>query len=109
MVGKKIVHLREVELIRKTLRTTMGIYLDIDHKSIIYLLWAIFLDAQYLFSNKEQQGEALPESILRYTTKYLGVRRIPIDMISVPVAQLGVEEQIQMREDVDREGGGARL
>ena len=46
MVGKKSVHTREVVVIRKTLRTRMDLYVGIEHKSIIYILWAIFLDAR---------------------------------------------------------------
>ena len=59
VVGKKRVHLREVVVIRKSLRTRMDIYVDIEKKMIIYLLWAIFLDTGYLFSKEVQLGKAL--------------------------------------------------
>ena len=105
MVVKKIVHLKEMVVIRNTPRTRMNIYVDIDQKRIIYLLWVIFLDARDLFLKEVQHGEALPESMLRYTNNFLGVGRIPTDIITVPVDQLVGEEQIQRRADVNKEGG----
>ena len=108
MVGKKSVYMREAVVIRKTLRTRMDRYFDIEQKSIIHLLWAIFLDARDFFSKEVQQGEALPESMLRYTTNFLEVGRIPTDITAVLVAQFGGEEQIQSRVAFDREGSRAR-
>ena len=87
----------------------MDLYVDIEQKSIIHLLWAIFLDSRDLFSKEVQQGEALPESMLRYTTNFLEVGCIPTDIIAFPVAQLGGEEQIQSRVDVDRERSRSRV
>ena len=91
VVGKKRLHSREVVVIRKTLSTWVYLYIYIDQKRMIYLLWEISLDDRYLFSKEVQQVEALPYSMLWYTTNFLGVGRIPIDIIAVPVSQLGGE------------------
>ena len=108
MVGKKSVYTSEVVVIKKTLRTGMDLYVDIEQKSIIHLLWAIFLDSRDLFSKEVQQGEALSESMLRYTTNFLEVGCIPTDIIAFPVAQLGGEEQIQRRATVSMGEGRSR-
>ena len=60
VVGKKSVYMSEVVVIRTTLRTRMDLYVDIEQKRIIHLLWAIFLVSRDLFSKEVQQGEALP-------------------------------------------------
>ena len=67
----------------------MGICVDIDQKRIIYLLWTTFFDARGLFLKEVKQGEAISDSMLRYTTKLLGVGRIPTDIIEFLVAHLG--------------------
>jgi hypothetical protein len=71
----------------------MDLYVDIGPQKILYLLWAIFLDARDFFSIEVQSGEPLPESQLRYTTNCIGVGRIPTDIMGVPVTQFGVERQ----------------
>jgi hypothetical protein len=83
-------HTREVIAIQKKLRTWMDLYVDIGPRKILYLLWAIFLDARDFFSMEVQTGEPLPESQLRYTTNFIGVGRIPADIMGVPVEHLGV-------------------
>ena len=79
-------------VIRKTLITRMDPYVDIEQKRIIYLVWEIFWGTRDLFSEEVKQGEALSESMLWYPENFLGVGRIPTDIVSVPVAQLGGEE-----------------
>ena len=91
VMDKKSVHRREVVAIIKKLRTRVYLYIYIYQKRMIYLLWEISLNARDLFSREVQQGEALPEYMLWYTTNFLGVGRIPTDIIAVPVAQLGGE------------------
>ena len=51
VVVKKSVHMREMVVIRKILRIRMDLYIDIEKKMIIYLLWEIFLGARGFFSN----------------------------------------------------------
>ena len=92
VVSKKSVHTREVVVIRKTLITRMDPYVDIEQKRIIYLVWEIFWGTRDLFSEEVKHGEALSESMLWYPENFLGVGRIPTDIVSVPVAQLGGEE-----------------
>jgi hypothetical protein len=91
VVGSRSAHTKEVVAIRKKLRTRMDLYVNIGPKKILYLLWAIFLDARDFFSREVQTGEPLPESQLRYTTNFIGVGRIPTDIMGVPVEQFGVE------------------
>ena len=64
----------------------MDLYANIDLQSIIYLLWAIYLDSQESFSGEVQLREPLPESPLLYTKYLSGVGRISTDIIGVPVA-----------------------
>jgi hypothetical protein len=93
VVGSRSAHAREVVAIRKKLRTRMDLYVSIGPRNILYLLWAIFLDAREFFSQEVQPGEPLPESQLRYTTSFIGVGRIPTDIMGVPVAQFGIDRQ----------------
>jgi hypothetical protein len=85
----------------------MDLYVDIGPRKILYLLWSIFLDARDFFSMEVQTGETLPESQLRYTTNFIGVGRIPTDIIGVPVEQFGVELQQQPRGS-SASGSGSR-
>ena len=71
----------------------MDLYVDIGPKKILYLLWAIFLDARDFFSMEVQTGEPLPELQLRYTTNFIWVGRILTDIMGVPVEQFGVEQR----------------
>jgi hypothetical protein len=47
------------------------------------------LDAREFFSHQVGPTERIPESQLRYTTNFLGVGRIPLDIMGVPVTQFG--------------------
>jgi hypothetical protein len=69
----------------------MDLYANIGHRKILYLLWVVFLDARDFFSREAQPGEPLPELQLRYTTNFIGVGRIPTDIMGVPADQFGVE------------------
>ena len=71
VVGSRSAHTREVAASREKLRTRMDLYVNIDPKMIIYLLWEIFLDARGFFSGKVQLGEPLLESQLIYKKIYL--------------------------------------
>jgi hypothetical protein len=95
VVGTRSAHTREVVAIRKKLRTRLDIYVDIGPQKILYLLWAIFLDAREFFSQEVHSGEPLPQSQLRYTTNFIGVGRIPADIMGVPVGQFGLDRQTQ--------------
>jgi hypothetical protein len=100
IVGSRSAHTREVVSIRRKLRTRMDLYANIGHRKILYLLWAIFLDARDFFSKEVQPGEPLPESQLRYTTNFIGVGRIPTDIMGVPVDQFGIERPQQQGANV---------
>jgi hypothetical protein len=67
----------------------VDLYIDVGPREIIYLLWAIFLDAREFFALQVGPNEATPESQLRYTTNFLGVGRIPMDIMGVPLEQFG--------------------
>jgi hypothetical protein len=89
IVGSRSAHLREVVAIRRKLRQKVDLYIDMGPREILYLLWAIFLDAREIFSQQVEDNETAPESQLKYTTSFLGVGRIPMDILGVPVVQFG--------------------
>jgi hypothetical protein len=89
IVGSRSAHTREVVAIRRTLRSKVDLYIDVGPREIIFLLWAVFLDAREFFSHQIGPTDQLPESQLRYTTNFLGVGRIPMDIMGVPMAQFG--------------------
>jgi hypothetical protein len=91
IVGDRSAHTREVVSIRRKLRERVDLYIDIGPREIIYLLWAIFLDAREFFSHQVGPTEPLPESQLRYTTNFIGVGRIPMDIMGVPLDQFGAQ------------------
>jgi hypothetical protein len=90
LVGAKSAHTREVVAMRRKLRAKIDLYVGIGPWEIIYLLWAIFLDAREFFSRQIGKTDPLPESQLRYTTSFLGIGRIPVDIMGVPLSQFGV-------------------
>jgi hypothetical protein len=108
VVGSRSAHTREVIAIRKKLRTRMDIYVDIGPQKILYLLWAIFLDARDFFSREVQSGEPLPESQLRYTTNFIGVGRIPADIMGVPVDQFGLDRPIKQGRAISASTGSSQ-
>jgi hypothetical protein len=91
IVGTRSSHTREVIAIRRKLREKIDLYIDVGPREIIFLLWAIFLDAREFFSHQVGPTEALPESQLRYTTNFIGVGRIPMDIMGVPLEQFGAQ------------------
>jgi hypothetical protein len=90
IVSPRSAHTREVVAIRRKLRTKVDLFINVWPREITYLLWAIFLDARDFFAH-QQVGltEQLPESQLRCTTNFLGVGRIPMDIMGVPLEQSG--------------------
>jgi hypothetical protein len=90
LVGSRSAHTQEVIAMRRKLRANIDLYVGIGPQEIIYLLWAIFLNAREFFSQQIGRTEPLPESQLRYTTRLLRLGRIPIDIMGVPLAQFGV-------------------
>ena len=89
IVGLRRGHLREVIAICSKLRQKVDLYIDMGPKEILFLLWAIFLNAREVFSCQIKDTDDIPESQLKYTTSFLGVGRIPMDILGVPVAQFG--------------------
>jgi hypothetical protein len=87
VVGLRSRHTTEVVSIRSTLRRRMDLFIGIGPKEIVYLVWAIFLDAREFFAQQIEDTDALPESSLRYTTSFLGVGRIATDLLGVPLNQ----------------------
>jgi hypothetical protein len=92
IVGLRSGHLREVIAIRSKLRQKVDLYIDMGPKEILFLLWAIFLDAREMFSHQIEDSDDVPESQLKYTTSFLGVGQIPMDILGVPVAQFGAND-----------------
>jgi hypothetical protein len=91
IVGLRSTHLCEVIAIRRKLRQKVDLYIDMGPREILFLLWAIFLDAREVFSQQIEDTDAVPESQLKYTTSFLGVGRIPMDILGVPIAQFGAD------------------
>jgi hypothetical protein len=91
LVGTRSAHTREVVAVRRKLREQGDLYIDIGPREIIYLLWAIFLDAREFFAHQVEPIEALPESQLRYTTNFIGVGPIPMEIMGVPLDQFGAQ------------------
>jgi hypothetical protein len=89
IVGPQTAHTREVVAIRRKLRTKVDLFINVGPREITYLLWAIFLDARDFFAHQVGPTEQLPESQLRYTTNFLGVGRITMDIMGVPLEQFG--------------------
>jgi hypothetical protein len=71
----------------------MDLFIGIGLKEIVYLVWSIFLDAPEFFAHQIQDTDTLPESSLRYTMSFLGVGRIPTDLLGVPLSQFLVASQ----------------
>ena len=78
-------------------------------KEIIYLLWAIFLDAREGFSQQVGDTETAPGSQLKYTTSFLGVDRIPMDILGVPLAQFGASASRTAATEMSLLSSGADL
>jgi hypothetical protein len=94
LIGTRSAHTREVVAIRHKLRAKVDLFIDVGPREIIYLLWAIFLDAREFLSHQVGPTDDLPESQLRYTTNFLGVGRIPLDIMGVPMTQFGAAHPI---------------
>jgi hypothetical protein len=93
IVGAHSAHTREVVAIWSKLRAKVDLYIDVGPREIIYLLWAIFLDAQEFFLHQVGPTEATPESQVRYTTNFLGDGRVPMDIMGVLLEQFGATSQ----------------
>jgi hypothetical protein len=61
--------------------------------SIIFQLGAIFLDAREFVSYQVGSTKVLPELQLWYTTKFIGVGRIPMHIMGIPLEQFGALHQ----------------
>jgi hypothetical protein len=86
-------HKKEVVAIQATLRRRMDLFIGIGPKEILYLVWAIFLDASEFFAHQIEDTDDLPESQLHYTTNFLGEGRIPTNLLGVPLSQFMVASQ----------------
>jgi hypothetical protein len=89
VIGTRSAHTREVVAIWQMLRAKVDLYIDVGPREIIYLFWAIFLDAREFLSYQVGPTDKLPESQLRDTTNFLGVGHIPLDIMGVPMDQFG--------------------
>jgi hypothetical protein len=102
VVGSRSKHTKEVVAIRSALRRRMDLFIGIGPKEILYLVWAVFLDAREFFAQQIGDLDVLPESQLRYTTSFLGIGRISTDLLGVPLSQFLVASQPLLTN----EGGG---
>jgi hypothetical protein len=89
VVGLQSTHLCKVMAIGRKLGQKVDLYINMGPREILFLLRAIFLDAREAFSQQIQDTDAIPEFQLKYTTSFLWVGRIPMDILGVPVSQFG--------------------
>jgi hypothetical protein len=87
--GIKSKHLEEVTAIRRTLRSRVDLFVDVKARKIIFILWAILLDAREFFSQQIEDADPIPESQLKYTAAFLPLGRVPADIMGVPLEQFG--------------------
>jgi hypothetical protein len=73
VVGLRSTHLCKVIAIRQKLRQKVDLYINMGPREILFLFWAIFLDAREVFSQQIEDTDAVPESQLKYTMSFLGV------------------------------------
>jgi hypothetical protein len=60
LIGTCSAHTQEVVAIRKKLRAKVDLYIDIGPRQILYLLWAIFLDAREFISQQVEPTDPPP-------------------------------------------------
>jgi hypothetical protein len=89
IAGIRCKHLEEVTAIQRALRNRVDLFVDIKSREIIFILWAIFLDAREFFSHQIEDSAPVPESQLKYTTTFLSLGRIPSNIMGVPLEQFG--------------------
>jgi hypothetical protein len=106
VAGLKCKHLEEVTAIRRTLRSRVDLFIDVKTREIIFILWAIFLDAREFFSHQIEDASPVPESSLKYTSAFLSLGRIPSDILGVPLEQFG--ERSSYPSNITRDSGGGR-
>jgi hypothetical protein len=84
VAGTRSSHGLELVEIQTILRAQPDTYGDISQQQNAYILWAIFKDARWFFSQSVEPGDPLPTSTLRYVTSFMNAGRLPLDQIDVP-------------------------
>jgi hypothetical protein len=85
VAGIKCKHLEEVTAMRQTLRNRVDLFVDVKSQEIIFILWAIFLDAREFFLHQIMDAAIFPKSQLKYTATFLSLGRVPVDILGVPL------------------------
>jgi hypothetical protein len=106
VAGIKCKHLEEVTAMWRTLRSRVDLFVDVKAREIIFILWAIFLDAKEFFSHQIDDAAPVPESQLKYTAAFLSLGRVPADILGVPLEQFG--ERTSYPSTVTQDSGGGR-
>ena len=106
--GMKCKHLEEVTAMRRTLRNRVDLFVDVKPREIIFILWAIFMDAREFFSYQIEDAAPVPESQLKYTAACLSLGRVPADILGVPLEQFGERTSNPSTITQDSLGSGRR-
>jgi hypothetical protein len=85
--GIKCKHLKEATAIRCTLCSRVDLFVNIKTQEIVFILWAIFLDAREFSSYQIDNTPPISECQLKYTATFLLLGRIPSDILGVPLEQ----------------------
>jgi hypothetical protein len=83
-VGTYSFHTIQVRAMYETLLSRVDVFSEITPRQILYLLWAIFLDARQFFSKSVEDNEKLPDSSLTITAQMLSLGVITMDLVGVP-------------------------
>jgi hypothetical protein len=71
------------------LRSQPYTFAELTQRQNAYILWAIFKDTRWLYSQSVAPGDPLPVSTLWYVTSFLNSGRLPLDQIDLPTKLLG--------------------
>jgi hypothetical protein len=105
-VGIKCKHLKEVTAIWCTLRNRVDLFVEIRIQEIIFILWAVFLDAREFFSHQIEDATHIPESQLKYTTAFLSLGWVPSDIMGPSALEQFGERASPSPSTITHEFGG---
>jgi hypothetical protein len=86
---KESSHQLELVEIQTILRSQPDTIAELTQRQNAYILWAIFKDARWFYSQSVAPGDPLTISTLRYVTSFLSSDRLPLDQIDLPTELLG--------------------
>jgi hypothetical protein len=84
----------------------VDLFIDIKTREIVFILWAIFLDAPEFFAHQINDASSVPESLLKYTSAFLSLGRTPSNILGVPLEQFG--ERSLYPSNITCDSGGSK-